>query len=64
MNAPSSPSMGASTFEVAGEGERVLSPKQLGLKALEVLEQLVILHRQLTHVMLQLFRHREPSGVD
>jgi DnaJ homolog subfamily C member 13 len=44
MDAPSSPSMGASTFEVAGEGERVLSPKQIGLKALEILEQLVILH--------------------
>jgi len=40
----SSSTMGASTFEVAGEGERVLSPKQLGLKALEILEQLVKLH--------------------
>ena len=43
-SAPKSPVMGASTFEVAGEGERVLSPKQIGVTALEILETLVVLH--------------------
>lgn len=38
---------GSSTFEVAGEGKKVLEPREIGLVALEILEILVGLHRSM-----------------
>ena len=38
---------GSSTFEVAGEGKKVLEPREIGHVALEILERLVGMHRSM-----------------